>query len=151
MCNHHGPSYRGWGRQWQGKEIWCVVSSEQRLLEFKCNQERSDCVLFKKLFNLFWRRIKSTHPTSQCSWKTWMRRLEWEESVSHFHFRYVKVCVGRTVLDSATSQAVACQSMEFSRGSSQPRDWTRVSRIAGRFFTIWATRKPLANFKVMYK
>ena len=28
----------------------------------------------------------------------------------------------------------------FSRGSSQPRDWTQVSCIAGRFFTIWATR-----------
>ena len=29
----------------------------------------------------------------------------------------------------------------FSRGSSQPRDWTWVSFIAGRFFTIWATFK----------
>ena len=26
-----------------------------------------------------------------------------------------------------------------SRGSSQPRDWTLVSCIEGRFFTIWAT------------
>ena len=30
----------------------------------------------------------------------------------------------------------------FSRGSSQPRDWTQVSHIVGRFFTVWATRKP---------
>ena len=29
----------------------------------------------------------------------------------------------------------------FSRGSSQPRNWTRVSCIAGRFFTSWATRE----------
>ena len=29
----------------------------------------------------------------------------------------------------------------FSRGSSQPRDWTQVSLIAGVFFTIWATRE----------
>ena len=28
----------------------------------------------------------------------------------------------------------------FSRGSSQPRDRTQVSHIAGRFFTSWATR-----------
>ena len=27
----------------------------------------------------------------------------------------------------------------FSRGSSEPRDWTLVSYIAGRFFTTWAT------------
>ena len=33
----------------------------------------------------------------------------------------------------------------FSRRSSQPRDWTQVSRIAGRFFTIWATREAIAN------
>ena len=29
----------------------------------------------------------------------------------------------------------------FSRGSSQPKDRTRVSHIAGRFFAIWATKK----------
>ena len=31
----------------------------------------------------------------------------------------------------------------FSRGSSQPRDQTRVSHMAGRFFTIWAAREAL--------
>ena len=29
----------------------------------------------------------------------------------------------------------------FSRGSSQPRDRTQVSHIAGRFFTSWAIRE----------
>ena len=32
-----------------------------------------------------------------------------------------------------------------SRGSSQPRKWTRVSYVAGRFFTNWATREDLKN------
>ena len=38
--------------------------------------------------------------------------------------------------------------MPSSRGSSQPRDQTQVSCIAGRLFTIWATRKKCihANF-----
>ena len=31
--------------------------------------------------------------------------------------------------------------MPFSRGSSWPRDWTQVSCIACRFFTVWATRE----------
>ena len=31
----------------------------------------------------------------------------------------------------------------FSGGSSQPGDWTQVSRIAGGFFTSWATIQPL--------
>ena len=30
--------------------------------------------------------------------------------------------------------------ISFSRRSSRPRDWTRVSRIIGRRFTVWATR-----------
>ena len=31
--------------------------------------------------------------------------------------------------------------ISFSRGSSPPRDWTQVSSIVDRFFTIWATRE----------
>ena len=31
--------------------------------------------------------------------------------------------------------------ISFSRGSSWPRNWTWVSCIAGRFFTVWATRE----------
>ena len=30
--------------------------------------------------------------------------------------------------------------MPSSRGSSQPRDWTQVSHIADRVFTVWTTR-----------
>ena len=33
--------------------------------------------------------------------------------------------------------------MPSSRGSSQPRDRNQVSCTAGRFFTIWATGKPM--------
>ena len=33
--------------------------------------------------------------------------------------------------------------ISFSKGSSWPRDWTQVSYIAGRFFTIWATGEAL--------
>ena len=31
--------------------------------------------------------------------------------------------------------------ISFSRGSSWPRDWSLVSCIAGRFFTLWAIRE----------
>ena len=35
----------------------------------------------------------------------------------------------------------------FSRGSSQPRDWTQVSRIAGELFTSWATREAPSDMR----
>ena len=33
--------------------------------------------------------------------------------------------------------------MPFSTGSSQPRDWTRISCISSRFFLVWATWEAL--------
>ena len=39
----------------------------------------------------------------------------------------------------------------FSRGSSRPSDWTLVSLIAGRFFTVWATRKAHGAQKTLHK
>ena len=63
------------------------------------------------------------------------------------------------VSDSLRPHTVACQAppstglfqarvlewvaISFSRGSSQPRDQTQVSCIAGRRFTAWATRQAL--------
>ena len=38
--------------------------------------------------------------------------------------------------------------MPSSRESSQPRDRTKHSYIAGRFFTVWATREALVNHRM---
>ena len=45
--------------------------------------------------------------------------------------------------DHGISQARILEwvAIPFSRGSSRPRDWCRVSCIAGGFFTVWATRE----------
>ena len=40
--------------------------------------------------------------------------------------------------------------ISFSRGSSQTKDWTWVSHIAGRRFTVWATRKASAKRNTVY-
>ena len=52
------------------------------------------------------------------------------------------------ILQPRTPEWVA---IPFSRASSQPRDWTRVFHITGRFFTVWATREALHASKVMLK
>ena len=41
--------------------------------------------------------------------------------------------------------------MSFSRGSSQPRDQTQVSCMAGRFFTIWVTREACSSMIFLAK
>ena len=40
--------------------------------------------------------------------------------------------------------------MSVSRGTSQPRDQTWVSHIAGRFFTVWATREAIPKKKISF-
>ena len=47
-------------------------------------------------------------------------------------------------------QARILEYISYSRGSFQPRDWTRVSCLAGRFFTIWATREAPYTEHVFY-
>ena len=39
------------------------------------------------------------------------------------------------------ARILECVAFPFSRGSSQPRDQTQVSHIAGGFYTSWATRE----------
>ena len=47
-----------------------------------------------------------------------------------------------TILQARILEWVA---FPFSTGSSQPRDLTQVSHIAGKFFTSWATREAFSN------
>ena len=49
-------------------------------------------------------------------------------------------CIDHGILQARILEGVA---FPFSKGSSQPRDWTQVSCIVGRFFTGWATREAL--------
>ena len=47
---------------------------------------------------------------------------------------------------NSPGQNTGVGSYSLLQGSSQPRDQTQVSRIAGRFFTSWATREALCLF-----
>ena len=51
-------------------------------------------------------------------------------------------CFIHGILQARILESIAIPSF---RGSSQPRDWTQVSCIAGRSFTFWATREGLFN------
>ena len=49
--------------------------------------------------------------------------------------------LGSSVYGILQARILEWVAISLSRGSSQPRDQTKVSCIAGRFFTIWATRQ----------
>ena len=48
---------------------------------------------------------------------------------------------GSTVQGILRARILEWVAISFSRGSPWPREWTPVSCIAGRCFTIWATRE----------
>ena len=45
-----------------------------------------------------------------------------------------------TVLGILQARILEWGAFSISRGSSRPRDWTQVTRIASGFFTVWAIR-----------
>ena len=49
--------------------------------------------------------------------------------------------LGSSVNEILQARILEWVAIPFSKGSTQPRDQTCVSYIAGRFFTIWATRE----------
>ena len=57
-----------------------------------------------------------------------------------------------TVRGILQSRILEWVTVPLSRGSSQPRDWTQISHIAGGFFTSWATREaPKVEILFAYK
>ena len=52
---------------------------------------------------------------------------------------------------SLQARILECVAFPFSGVSSQPRDRTQVSRIAGRFFTSWATREAPEELRKVIK
>ena len=80
-----------------------------------------------------------------------------------FLSRVLSFLVSKSCLILATPWTVACQgppsmgilqarilewvASSFSRGSSWPRNWTRVSSTEGRFFTNWVTREAPDSIK----
>ena len=57
------------------------------------------------------------------------------------HCRRILYCLSY----QGSSRTLEWVAYPFSRGSSWPRNWTRVSCIAGGFFTSWATREAPAT------
>ena len=55
---------------------------------------------------------------------------------------------GSSVHGTSQARVLEWVAISFSRGSSQPRDWTPVSCIADRHFTAWATREAPGGLSV---
>ena len=116
---------------------------------------RRDKVLYMPCFEFFTKSNHSTVPTPltstsdyatakasyQC--QDWFLSCEVEVSCSvESESLWTHGCSppGSSVYRTLQTGNPEWVAFPFSGGSSQPKDWIWVSCIAGRFFTIWATR-----------
>ena len=85
-------------------------------------------------------------------WTPWSTSLWFYWIIDFFLAKKVKVKVAQscpafcdpmdhTVHGIFQTRILKWVAFPFSRESSQPRDWTQISCIAGRFFTSWAPRE----------
>ena len=63
--------------------------------------------------------------------------------VQLFSTLWTVVCQGSSVSEIPQARILAWVANPFSRESSQPRNRTLMSHVAGRFFTLWTNREAL--------
>ena len=106
-------------------DIWIKISRVYlKLINVICQLQLTKARKKNKSVILVWYNTEG-EMTSQVKWK----------SLSHV---WLCDCIVHGILQARILQWVA---FPFSRGPSQPRDRTQVSRITGRLFTSWAIRE----------
>jgi len=126
----------------ENKKFICMVSGSTLQLDFK-----------KLPLIKFWYNSKKNMDNSL------KRILKW---YFYWYFQHMSMCVlvaqscltlcnpmdcsppGSSVHGILQARILEWVAIPFSRGSSWSRDWTQVSCIIGRLFTIWATREAMS-------
>ena len=114
------------GKQWKQWETF--DGSSKITADLDCIHEIKRCLILgrKTLTNLKWSEVKRSHSVVSDSLRLHGCSLP-----------------GSSILGIFQASVLEWSAISFSRGSSQPMDWTQDSCIVGRCFTIWATRKAL--------
>ena len=94
-------------------------------------------------------KLSSDHRTRKCQFSSHSQRRAMPNNVqSEVTQSCLTLCdpmdcslSGSSIHGIFQARVLEWIAISFSRGSSRPRNRTRVSRIAGRCFTVWATRE----------
>ena len=136
---------------------YCLFSLEQTGLNSAWKEHWASspipdvCFVFLKLTHLC--LGSSSTLISQPSWRTPFLSLSPSTGeVKWSEVKFIQSCptlcdpIDYTVCGILQARILEWVAFSFSRGSSQPRNWTQVSCIAGGFFTSWTTREAINLF-----
>ena len=115
-CGNHSPPFEISPRRL--REVWCLLSDHRKAIHF----------LPESNLSLTLKKVKESEVFQLCP--TLCNPMDCSLSGSSIHGFFQARILEWVVIS-------------FSRRSSQSRDWTRVSSITGRCFTILATREVL--------
>ena len=98
------------------------------------------------IFSLLWSGMAKVivSDLEEGGWLKQCRYLHWTYLQGSFSLLFklgkIVIMLGSSVHGILQARILEWVAILFSRGTSQPRDWTWVSCITCRFFTVWATR-----------
>ena len=110
----------------------CHVITQTSHISFKCLHGRPSSIQFllTDFIDLSIAALRNHHKLSSLQW-WWLSRSVVSDSCDPMDYS-LPVSSVHGILQARILESVA---VLFARGSSQPRDWTQVSCIAGGFFT----------------
>ena len=137
------------------------LNKHYRTTWFNCNLWNALCNKDRIHILKFTRNIHQDR-THTLGYKTRLNKSEKKNHINYALQRHVKVKVAQSCLtlcnpiDYRVHGILQARILEwvafpFTRGSSQPRDWTQVFHIAGGFFTSWATKEAPQRHLSRYK
>ena len=96
--------------------------------------------------------LRNLYAGQESTVRTGHRTTKWSEVIQS----YPTLCdpmdcspPGSSVHGILQARILEWVAISFSRRSSQPRDQTQVSHIAGRCFNLWATREALTFYNIL--
>ena len=130
----------------KGLTVWavCILSPtdfKESALHLLCLTSTALCLIFVKLSKVFPASLRATWHLYRC----WSHVLVSVVSDSATLWTVVHQAP-LSVHGILQARILECFAICSSRGSSPLRDWTWVSCISGRFFTVWAIREALIGF-----
>ena len=93
--------------------------------------------------NIYWKDL------NQQTFQIFLYLITVVADISKNHYNQDCSPLGSSVYGILQARKLELVAIPFSKRSSQPRAQTQVSCIAGRFFTIWATREARIHHYVL--
>ena len=135
--------WRNPGRGFSTEVSHLVTRGPRMFIQVFLTPETEFLITITTLYFLVWERKMSTQVTIVQEW-LWNQSQRCQQSTVETQQKDMGRFHGKRL---HLNQIGNSSNSYDSRGSSQTRDWTQVSCIAGRFFTIWVTREAQVNTK----